>query len=368
VAEISQARKLMPVQSRIPQLDGLRGIAILLVLLGHQAQKSIQANLPCESLAALGVLLFFVLSGFLITTILISEQQYFGTVNLRRFYIRRILRLAPAFVIFLGSIYFLDVFGYIDHIPAYEYVACIFYVRNIFGRSIPVSHLWSLSLEEQFYSVWPPFLKFVRLRVLRWVALLLTIAMCVWRGIAIKMHLFDYQTGIYYLRPYFRFDSILIGCCLAAWLDTIAIVARIVKSMPVSFIWLAVVIWTMTGERPFPSLYLTIQTIGAAWIVWRAVTGTSFLILNNEVLRFFGRISYSLYLWQQLFVIATKPAWAIIHQFPYDWFASILFAVASYFLIERPFLRLKTMYEAKTKGQASVPSRNLHRNEHVTEC
>src|SRR5258708_8945833 len=126
----------------LPQLDGLRGVAITLVLVGHVTQFSLHRfEAMGNFLAQLGVLLFFVLSGFLITSIIAAEKRNHGTVDLPNFYWRRILRLAPAFLLFIAAICFLMLKGWIPRIAKYKIAACFLYFINIVGPSEYVCHL-----------------------------------------------------------------------------------------------------------------------------------------------------------------------------------------------------------------------------------
>ena len=127
----------------------------------------------------------------------------------------RLLRLGPALILFLLVVSTLIYVRLITDVPRYELLACIFYARNIFGRSQSLSHLWSLSLEEQFYLCWPMLFSILPIKRSLTIIVALTSLISLWRGLAIYWNLFDYNSGVYYVRPYFRFDSILIGGCLA---------------------------------------------------------------------------------------------------------------------------------------------------------
>ncbi len=142
----------------IPALDGFRGMAILCVIIGHFLQfhgGSPELRGIAGSVAQTGVLLFFVLSGFLITGVLSRERSITGRVHLKDFYLRRVLRLGPALLLFLATTILLMSLGLITDVPKKELLECLFYARNFFGRSLSLSHIWSLSLEEQFYLIWP---------------------------------------------------------------------------------------------------------------------------------------------------------------------------------------------------------------------
>src|SRR5579863_3401722 len=134
----------------IPELDGFRGVAVLVVVVGHYLEFRLpHRNTYFATLDKLGVLLFFVLSGFLITGLLHRERSATGIISFRKFYIRRVLRLAPAFLLFLGVVLVLISLGWITDVPRREILECLFYARNIFGHSLSLGHVWSLSLEEQ---------------------------------------------------------------------------------------------------------------------------------------------------------------------------------------------------------------------------
>src|SRR5258708_3134688 len=358
----------IPQRGQLPQLDGLRGVAIVLVLIGHITQFSLHRfETVGNFLAQLGVLLFFVLSGFLITSIITAEKTNRGTVDLKNFYWRRILRLAPAFLVFMSAVYWLMSKGWIPQIPRYEIAACLLYVRNIVGRSEAVAHLWSLSLEEQFYTLWPPIVKFVESTKLIWIAILLTVGMSVWRGVAIALHLFDYNLGIYYIRPYFRFDSILIGCSLALLLNRVKAgghgFGTALTSTPLWMVWVLVLAWTLVGDSLAHPIYISVQMLCVTWLVFRIVTGSRFYWLTSPPFRFMGKISYSLYLWQQILIVSVYPMWRLVHAFPMNLICCFLLATVSYFGIERPFLRIKdrgkgSRNRASTLESGVVPALN----------
>ncbi|MEO7329892.1 MAG: acyltransferase, partial [Minicystis sp.] len=160
-----------PAARRIPSLDGLRAISILVVLFGHMAGTrnfafSFLDRLPTSELANFGVRVFFVISGFLITRLLFEEHARSGTVSLRGFYLRRTLRIFPAFYVFVAVVLVLDRLGKITLLP-YDALTALTYTMNFHptaSRSWQVGHLWSLSVEEQFYLLWPAIVLFTRPR------------------------------------------------------------------------------------------------------------------------------------------------------------------------------------------------------------
>lgn len=341
----------------IPQLDGLRGVAILLVLVGHLV--NVWAPFPVvwrfSELANLGVVVFFVLSGYLITTLILEEKQKSGTIALGQFYFRRVLRLGPALAFFLAVAGFLAWNGYIEKIGLREFLFCVFYLRNFYGTSVAVGHLWSLSLEEQFYAIWPPVVRFFGAGLLPF-SLGVVALMSVCRGIALHLHLFDYDPAICYARPYFRMDSILIGCCLALYLRKPRKLPAFITGTRTWMVWLLLLLWSMGVRNVLPSSYITVQMLLSTWLLFKVVTAVKFTWLASGILQFLGRISYSLYLWQQMVFekqLVRSPSMAVA--------ATFALAIASHYLVERPFLKIKEKYrggfwKVATASLASGPA------------
>jgi peptidoglycan/LPS O-acetylase OafA/YrhL len=147
---------------RIPSLDGLRAISILAVMLGHaQGTRGFPDN-PVLHLFGdtgnLGVRVFFVISGFLITSLLLAEQERNGRISLRVFYLRRALRICPACYVYIIVIGVLGAVGAVE-VRKGDLVFAATYTNNfVADRSWVLGHLWSLAVEEQFYLLWPAML------------------------------------------------------------------------------------------------------------------------------------------------------------------------------------------------------------------
>src|SRR5260370_30509988 len=194
-----------------PELDGFRGLAVVLVVVGHVVLFSLGIY---TQLASLGVLLFFVLSGVLITGVLLNEKSACGRISLSNFYLRRVLRLAPALLIFLATVTALIYFRAIVDVPWYEVAVVLLYMAHIVGHSLPLGHLWSLSLEEQFYAMWPWFVARAPNRRLLLIAAAITSAVAIARMVTIWNGWFAYNPGVVYRRPWFSIDSIMYRCWL----------------------------------------------------------------------------------------------------------------------------------------------------------
>jgi peptidoglycan/LPS O-acetylase OafA/YrhL len=334
-----------------PELDGLRGCAILLVLIGHTVTLKYWRD--AGPLGMLGVLLFFVLSGFLITGLLCSEARRLETISLKAFYLRRAFRILPAFAVYIVTVSLLIHLRLVTDTGWKGIAVSVMFVENNFGGGVTVGHLWSLSLEEQFYLVWPLLFLLLGRQHSFAPTLGLIIGIWVYRAVAISVAPYDYGLGIFEHRSDFRMDSILVGCALALLLDR-------GPKKPSRFtslarwgthpIWVVpfLLCWTIYFEKlPFLSVYLTIQTVFICCLVFHvilfpaSVTGG---LLRMRWLRFVGLVSYALYLWNQLFISVSLPDWGFIRKMPFCLFMSGGAAVLSYFLVERPFLRLKRRF------------------------
>jgi len=319
-----------------PELDGLRGIAVILVIGSH-------AWIPGFGLGApAGVTLFFVLSGFLITSLLVSERERTGRVDLVAFYMRRALRLLPALYAFVLVTIVGYGLGLWANKPAdpFAIVAVLGYVGNwasaagvepgMFG------HTWSLAVEEQFYILWPAVLLLaLRLGERRTTAIvLLSLAILVlpWRE-------FVMNTGGY-LRAYVgtdtQADALFFGCAIAL-LGT---------RLPSWAGWLGIAGLVAVAEKwgnivPFFSLSAVASAL--------AVAGCP-AALGWRPLAYIGRISYGLYLWHYLFIWSGIP-------WPVAIAATLATASISYRYLEQPFLRLKERRFARAgRGSTSSPA------------
>ena len=333
-----------------PALDGLRALAIVAVLLYHTG-----GLLPGGTV---GVDLFFVLSGFLITTLLLEEMSATGSLSLRDFYHRRVVRLLPGLVVMLAVFLLLsalvatalhaslekDLFGVIAGIGYFSNIAM---TAEPTTMSMPAElrHLWSLAAEEQFYLVWPMILCFVLRGRVR-VALIVVSAGAVLMS-ARQFQL--YADGASWERIGFGIDtrnvSILVGCMLAlllalpgrprlekaAWLGPPA-AACVIAFFFVDF-----------GRQLFAGP-LVVFAICCAMLILGVLDGRSPLAraLSLGPIVFVGRISYSLYLWHfPVFVILDVNKPGVVPAAVPALVITVALALASYYLIELPFLRRK---------------------------
>jgi peptidoglycan/LPS O-acetylase OafA/YrhL len=333
---------------RFPELDGFRGCAVLLVIVSHTIGFRHWRGNRLE-FGGLGVLCFFVLSGFLITGLLCAEERRSKTISVKHFYFRRAFRILPAALVYLATITVLKLVGLVTDLSWRAIVYAALFVANNTGGGVSVNQFWTLSLEEQFYLVWPLLFVLLGRRRLFAPALGVIVAVWVYRAVAISLAPWDYGMGIFEHRTDFRIDSILAGCALALFIDRrpadsrFASVAR--WGTHSALLIPALLLWTVCCERtPFLPVHLTVQTVLVCCLLFQATRFPNSVlgaVLRNPLLRFAGLVSYSLYLWNELFLCTRLPDWGVIRRLPLSLVISVVVAVLSYFFVERPFLRMK---------------------------
>ncbi|KRF27085.1 acyltransferase [Phycicoccus sp. Soil802] len=312
-----------------PALDGLRGVAVLLVLAQH-------AGLPYFSQGGtVGVTLFFVLSGFLITSILRAEHEATGRIDLRGFYLRRARRLLPALALLLIGV---SAYLLVSHQSLLDVVLAAGYASNIAGAAGHnlgnLVHTWTLSLEEQFYLLWPLLLPVVARRR-RPAVILAAVAALV---VAWRVLLSSSGTPVerIYFGPDTRADAIVLGCALAFALASIP-VGRLRLAAAGS----AVLVAGLCAARPESSLswLLPLVTVASVVLVAYAARSTSRLLTWRPLVAT-GRISYGLYLWSFPVALSVAsrdlPLWVSATTITA---VSVALALASWFVVETPFLR-----------------------------
>lgn len=350
---------------RIGAFDGLRAVAVMLVVSGHcfDSYHSVATSVPAWfkeifGNASFGVRLFFVLSGYLITALLMREKAQTGSISLGKFYLRRTLRIFPAFYTYISVIALITWLTPLEITPS-QFLAAATYTWNYGGLWVIdgtkegtwfLGHLWTLALEEQFYLVWPFVFVFWRFKGLRYLPLLAMVILPLVR------------VATYFLVPEWRgylgmmfhtsIDSILIGCGFALWCDCL--------KKPIPTLWLkrlvplAVLIPTVASpllRLQFGGAYavtigFTADALcaGAVIVALREglAAGSFAQFLTFPAMQWLGRLSYSLYLWQQLFLTELNETWT--GHFPISPFAALAAACASYYLLEQPVLRLKDRF------------------------
>jgi peptidoglycan/LPS O-acetylase OafA/YrhL len=346
---------------RRPALDGLRGLSVIAVM-------AIHATAAAKG-GWIGVQVFFVISGFVITLVILEEVRSTNAFSFRNFYARRGLRLLPALfamLVFVGVYSALFPHRVTPHDAGQAGLATVFYVANWMfaikgSHPFLLVHTWSLAVEEQFYLLWPPLLialvfRRAGMRAVLIAAVAGATASAVWRYVLITHHS---SIDRVYLGTDTRVDAMLIGCALAVlfhagWMPT---GARFVAWVRVAAAASAVVLVTtvVTVARPRPVLYeggLTLLALCAASIIALIVLspdGLASRALAWRPLERLGQISYGLYLWHLPIFVITR--WAIptvpnLVAVPIMVTLSIGVAVASHQFVEQPFLRAKERFRS----------------------
>jgi peptidoglycan/LPS O-acetylase OafA/YrhL len=340
----------------LPGLDGLRAIAVFTVIVYHFGFGSVPGDL--------GVTGFFVLSGFLITWLLLKEMARDGSVSFRAFCVRRTLRIVPAYYVFVMLSLLADsVLG--APWTGGTIVAAFGYFINYYsaftgGANQTIAHAWSLGVEEQFYLVWPVLFLLLahrgRKALLYGLVTLITLVL-LWRtwllvggtSIAHLYHSFDT-----------RFDSLAIGCLLAVVAEkrTFASVARFVGSyawQPVVTLLLLYVSRSLTPSAYHYSVGFTVDSLLIAVLIIQMLqlhSSAAWRWLEIPAIRYLGRISYPLYLWHGwAFAVAKRVELPFLVQFVLAVIVAVGLASGSYYIIERPFLALKPIIEKRVRSR-----------------
>lgn len=321
--------------SRIVELDGIRGVAILLVVNTH-------AGLIGSSTGGMvGVTLFFVLSGFLITRLLLLERESTGSISLRAFYGRRAIRLLPALAIYLIGMAIIAAWQRLD-VPIFDMTwPPALYLANyvqIYGQDLYAHrHTWSLAVEEHFYLIWPVLVMLGAARKMRWLAIG-TVALLAWRlilGMALGQPFWAYHgtdSNAYALAlgcllavahregrlPRFpgRTAELALGLILVLSLIPIRVAEHIVPG----FVWLPPIA----------------ACLGAVAIVGALQSGST--LFRSRWLVQLGMISYSLYLWHAPLVRLPGLSESVFRR-GVAVVLAVLVAIGSWVLIEGPLMR-----------------------------
>ena len=364
----------------IPTLDGWRALSIGLVILHHsQVRCTVPILGPLLQILAnfgeVGVELFFAISGLLICSRLLDEESRSGRINVKGFYTRRFFRILPAAIFYLLVVAILAVFHVIPLFPLDWFGALLFF-RNYamlfeYLHHSPLAlhwytgHFWSLSMEEHFYLVLPGVLVIFRgLRL--WVLAGLAGAVAIWRSILAHILHRQYQFNF---RTDTHVDALLIPAMIALALYPFMRNQAARRYIPAwSFpLLIAIEIGLLTTRVPF---FFTLQALIIPLLILSTVLHPNTMqgrILETRPLRWIGWISYSLYLWQQLFFgvnfVGSPRGLAVVRKSPINLVALLVCATFSYYVIEKPFVRLghKLAPHSIFRNRLSKAALNTHR-------
>jgi peptidoglycan/LPS O-acetylase OafA/YrhL len=356
-----------------PDIEGMRAIAILAVLLCH-------AGIPFAAGGYVGVDVFFVISGFLITRLLLNEVGRRGKISIRGFYARRIKRLLPLSAVLLVTVAILSMIILsplrIAEVSG-DIISSAFYVANwhfaaqsvdYFAQDIepsPVQHLWSLAIEEQFYLVWPTLILGVTwfwrrrgrsVKPVLWVTFATVFVASLAFGI---FYTSDSPTAAYF-STFGRAWELALGALLA--LVGIVVMPRL-AALALSWVGVAAIVYAILAfdaSTPFPGSAALIPTLGTAALIlaggaWQTrAKGTPIGLLSTAPARYVGRISYSWYLWHWPLLVFAAAIWgplsvaAGIAVTAFSWIPTAI----THYVIEEPFRRSRKLVQMPRRAFA----------------
>ncbi|TAE08496.1 MAG: acyltransferase [Bacteroidetes bacterium] len=369
-------------------LNAIRFIAALGVILYHiESYKKVlkiddrRVNDSMEIIGPLGVILFFVLSGFLITYLLLTEQQVTGTIHIKNFYVRRILRIWPLYFLIVFLAFFVFPFidfmileGYERHKTwssiGYKLFLFVIFLPNLvlmlFGRVPYAGQTWSIGAEEQFYLVWPWLVKFVKNK---WILI---------AGVILMYWIIAYI--IDNVLPDHKYTKIL----WAFWITTpiqcmsiggfFALIifeknkASLFLQKIIFYKWLQwavliIIILLISIAVKFPYLDREIYAVLFGILICNfAYNEHRIFSMENSVLNYLGKISYGLYMYHMIFVVFTMRVlqYSIgvynVLLYPMVILLTIFVASISYKYFEKPFINHKNAFVSITSGEEAKES------------
>lgn len=390
-------RTLAPLSAEriyFPNLNGLRFIAALLVIVHHTEQIKYIYNLPnnfsssfIQIIGELGVILFFVLSGFLITYLLLEEEKRTNAIAVKNFYLRRILRIWPLyfFIVFLA-------FAVLPNIPSFilpdygkaeiyedlsaKILLYVFFLPNLVSPLLGVvpyaSLLWSIGTEEQFYLIWAPLLKFVKRHRIALMFIIVFGYLLFARALfSDRTNFLVYKYEINAFWQSFNIPSMAIGGFFALLLHSNH---RALKIFLNNYLFYFALVFTSVmlyrgvyfphitvNDLPFPYLYKEFYSVWFGIIILNfAANKNIFISLEGRPIRYLGKISYGLYVYHPIAIVLAlhttvwlgAPSDAFLY--PLALALTVLIAGVSYKYFESYFLNFKTNYTSVKSGDVST--------------
>jgi peptidoglycan/LPS O-acetylase OafA/YrhL len=349
---------------QIPSLDGLRALSILLVVAVHTLQhRSLTHHVPAIFFVlgngALGVEIFFVLSGYLITLLLLREREVRGSISLRSFYVRRGFRILPPLYLYIACMGVLAAWGHLPGMNWRELVTALTFTRNyVPGMGLwAFEHLWTLCIEEQFYLLWPALLVWLLAHHSRNAAAKAALGVIVLEP-AVRVFCALWVPGLHSPGMFhMRADGLMFGA-LGALLQGTERFERWYRSamrwpmiewlLPALLFFFSGALglrfgnyWTMPAGLTLDGLLILL------WMLWLVRNPHSWTgrALNQPVVMWVGRLSYSLYIWQTFLLhhdnvaVFGREGW--FNTAPGAWVCLLGAAALSYYAVERPALRAR---------------------------
>ena len=363
-----------------PNLNGLRFIAAFLVLIHHMEQAKIAHGLEhyyfvpfVYLIGKLGVILFFVLSGFLITYLLMAEETVFSKISIRRFYIRRLLRIWPLYFLIIGLALF--VFPYVDLFihPEIDVTAIhsdlgskillfILFMPNvlacIYGIIPFASHTWSIGVEEQFYLFWPLVIRMFKKNRLILMLLIIVFHFVIRAALSLPITDFiPYKENVKVFWSLFNINCMAIGGLYAVILFKELPVLKYLLNKKLFYIVLVATVLLLVKGVHIPLLhYETYATLFGLIILNFAWNKELDFSLENKVFNYLGNISYGIYMYHLIGVVLAiqlgkyleiTTNWLL---YPTSMIITIVISSLSYTYFEKYFLKYKNRFAKVRSG------------------
>ncbi|MGD1277263.1 MAG: acyltransferase [Tepidisphaeraceae bacterium] len=351
--------------TRLPGLDGLRAVSIVLVVICHLAQSPQFPKIGWLGQLAMegqfGVQIFFVISGFLITWLFIDEEQKRGRISLTKFFMRRAVRIFPPALAYLLVLRFLAAAGVLQ--CGWRDVAYgALFIRNVLPGPVATNHFWALAIEQQFYLMWPLLVVLLAMRGRIALIVAAIIFVPLWRYAHVANLMGFHEVSIW--RFDVMCDSLLAGCLLGLLRQNPG-TSALMRGPYLQSRWavvLAILVGVAAIAQPFHASSLSraalpaVKALGVAVVINFAVHGHDSWMdrfLNLAPMAWMGRLSYSLYIWQQIFCCDYYP-WHHYNAIPLNLILTLACASASYYILEQPLARVRGRLERGTHTATAV--------------
>lgn len=328
----------------IPSLNGIRAIAALTVVLAHLKMRG--ELVLHTAMGPYAVICFFVLSGFLITNLLLQERSRTGATSLKKFYARRTLRIFPAFWVLCGVFLVLSAMAHkLIHWDAW--LACVFYVSNYFMAfhafaGATLNHSWSLAIEEQFYLLWPAVFRRFAANRRQLIRILTGVIVFVWIYRALMLYWLRVDWMYVYCAFETRADALAIGCLMAVLASKDQIPRWLCESKWPGLIAALAILGVAFAEVGDGADYYVFPAAFAVLILQAVIHHRSpvYRWLNWGPMSLVGTWSYSIYLYH-IFAHRFVPDSIGFAKLPLQFALAVLLGAGSYYLVERPVLSLR---------------------------
>lgn len=339
----------------IPTLNGWRAISILLVLLYHGfwfhiSPDSLEPNLEIWYIVKQGVhgvSIFFAISGFLISSRVLKEIEKNGFFNMRDFYIKRVFRILPPYLIYILALIFISFFYPLD-LSSGELISSILFLRIYLNNHEMwyTAHFWSLCVEEHFYIILSFLYKYLKIKSNQIIYLVSLSIISVWTYLVFhnqNMELLktvDHYAKVFVYMKYMFWGALFALSGNTIFLQKVKVYGKNKWLVDLSFVVLVLMI---IFSFPLKHVILPFVISLVLYLIVHCSESLVHNILETKILSFVGKISYSLYLWQQFFF--TMPNSKVnglefIQNKPYSFIFLFLFATFSHYYIEKPFIKL----------------------------